>query len=573
MDHAKLQQLRANRVIAYNNMYLKAEGTRIFKSLTLTEYINQRNGGMRIIDDSKVYFEAIEPETVTTNTMSGGPCITLIAQIFLALEDLLVYNASISLPPTKSARIAYLWFFTVAAGYSWITPGSITGTKDSWNWDTKNLLSDDTAIFVWMTQVLVNTMSNFIPSYNTSLLLEQDRMNFGWTEQEHQTVIDQVKSQGNFSLWLSTWQTWYTGRQNDGNVAAGTAATDAQLRNGATTLDVTTTQDFTNATAYPKPRKWTPLKVGGVKKNFLTYGWGSVNTTCLTAGNETTIKSAATTHFLDPEDPDPDPVIAAAKSAANIAARDTEIDNLVTLNNSLTDTQKAIAEFWAGGPLTVSPPCMMIWFWKKYIEVANTPIHRMIYSGLELAINIFEGSRLTWALKRENMEARPIQEIRRRYAGQNVTNYDGTIINGNIWVPYQETNFVTPPFADFPSGHSTFSQAFANVMNAWFSPTIPTTMINMTDLYLLSPMYTGLGPLTNSLSDITVKARTSQIQTDLVPASDVHLIWSVWQDIADSAGVSRQYGGIHAVSANLGGQAVANTAFPLITSRWAISRT
>lgn len=561
MDHAKLQQLRANRVIAYNNMYLKAEGTRIFKSLTLTEYINQHNGGMRIIDDSKVYFEAIEPEIIAGTTMSGGPCITLIAQIFLALEDLLVYNASISVPPTRSSRIAYLWFFTVAAGYSWITPGSITGTKDSWNWDTKNLLSDDTAIFVWMTQVLVNTMSNFIPSYNTSLLLEQDRMNFGWTAEQHQAVIDQVKSQGNFSLWLSTWQTWYTGRQNDGNVAAGTAATDAQLPNGATTLDVTTSQDFTNATAYPNPRKWTPLKVGGVKKNFLTYGWGDVNSTCLTAGDETTIKSAANAYYLDTTD------------TTKNTARNAEIDSLVNVANSLTDTQKAIAEFWAGGPLTVSPPCMMIWFWKNYIELVNPALNVMIYSGLELAINIFEGSRLTWALKRENMEARPIQEIRRRYAGQNVTNYDGTIINGNLWVPYQETNFVTPPFADFPSGHSTFSQAFANVMNAWFSPTIPTTMINMTDLYLLSPMYTGLGTLTNSLSDITVKAGTSKIQTGLVPASDVHLTWSVWQDIADSAGVSRQYGGIHAVSANLGGQAVANTAFPLITSRWAISRT
>ena len=85
-------------------------------------------------------------------------------------------------------------------------------------------------------------------------------------------------------------------------------------------------------------------------------------------------------------------------------------------------------------------------------------------------------------------------------------------------------------------------------------------------------MYTGLGPLTNSLSDLKVKARTSKIQTGVVPASDVALTWSVWQDIADSAGVSRQYGGIHAVSADLGGKAVANAAFPLISSRWAISR-
>jgi hypothetical protein len=85
-------------------------------------------------------------------------------------------------------------------------------------------------------------------------------------------------------------------------------------------------------------------------------------------------------------------------------------------------------------------------------------------------------------------------------------------------------------------------------------------------------MYTGLGSFTVSISDIPVKARTSQIQTGVVPATDIHLTWSVWQDIADSAGVSRQYGGIHAVSAHQGGQAVANTAFLLIASRWAISR-
>jgi hypothetical protein len=561
MDYAKLQQLRANRVIAYNNLYMKAEKGKIFKSVTLTEYLNQRYGGMRIIDDSKVYFEAIDSDDDDNNDADDNtmniPCITLTSQIFTALEDLLVYNASISLPPTKSARIAYLWFFTVASGYSWVTStASITGTKDSWNWDTKNLVSDDTAIYVWITQVLVNTMSNFVPSYNTSLLLEQERMNFAWTTEQHQTVIDQVKSQGNFSLWLSTWQTWYAGRQADGNVAAAVAPTNAQLPNGATTLDVTTSQDFTNATNYPNARKWTPLLVGGVKKNFLTYGWGDVTSTCLTAGDESSIKSTASGQYL-----------------GTSAARDTEIDNLVTLTNSLTDAQKAIAEFWAGGPLTVSPPCMMVWFWKKYIELLNPSLHIMIYSGLELAINIFEGSRLTWALKRANMEARPIQEIRRRYAGQNLTKYDGTTINGNVWVPYQETNFVTPPFADFPSGHSTFSQAFANVMNAWFSPTIPTSMISMTDLYLLSPMYTGLGTLTNSLSDITVKAHTSLIQTGIVPATDLHLTWSVWQDIANSAGVSRQYGGIHAVSAHLGGQAVANTAFPLITGHWAISHT
>jgi hypothetical protein len=562
MDHTRLHQLHANRVIAYNNIQLNFEKGRIFKTVNSTEYLNRQYGGMRIINRYKVYVEDIMSMTTMEN-----PCISLITQIFTALQDLLVYNASISVPPTRSARIAYLWFFTIASAYSWVTSKtSITGTKDSWNWDTKNLLSDGTSIFVWMTQVLINTMPTFIPSYNTNTLLEQSRANFFWTAQQHQTVIDQVKLEGNFTLWLSTWQTWYTGRQADGNVAASVAATNAQLPNGATVLDVTTSQDFTNVTNYPNPRKWTPLLVGGVKKNFLTYGWGDVTSTCLTAGDESSIKTTANTHYLDITNP------------TNATARDSEIDSVVSITNSLTDTQKAIAEFWAGGPLTVSPPCMMIWFWKKYIELTNPALHVMIYSGLELAINIFEGSRLTWALKRDNMEARPIQEIRRRYAGQTLKKYDGTAINGtsingNIWVPYQESTFITPPFPDFPSGHSTFSQGFANVMNAWFSSSIPTTSINASDLNLLSPMYTGLGTLRISLSNIPVKARTSLIQTGLVPTSDVNLIWSVWQDIADSAGVSRQYGGIHAVSADLGGKAVANTAFPLITSRWAISRT
>jgi hypothetical protein len=558
MDHTTLHQLRANRVISYNNLQLRSDKGRVFKTINSAQYLNQSNGGMRIINHYKLYIEDIMSENATME----NPCISLITQIFTALDELLVYNASISVPPTRSARIAYLWFFTIASAYSWVSSrASITGTKDSWNWDTKNILSDDTNIFVWMTQILINTMPIFIPSYNTSRLLEQSRANFFWTAQQHQAVIDQVKLDANFSLWLSRWQTWYAGRQADGNVAAGTAATDAQLPNGATVIDVTTSQDFTNVTDYPNPRKWTPLRVDGAKKNFLTYGWGDVTSTCLTAGDETSIKTTANTEFLGTN-----------------PMRDSEIDNLVTLTNSLTDTQKATAEFWAGGPLTVSPPCMMIWFWKKYIELTNPALHVMIYSGLELVINIFEGSRLTWALKRDNMEARPIQEIRRRYAGQTLTKYDstainGTPINGNLWVPFQETNFVTPPFADFPSGHSTFSQGFANVMNAWFSSSIPTTSINASDLNLLSPMYTGLGTLRISLSNIPVKARTSLIQTGLVPTSDISLTWSVWQDIADSAGVSRQYGGIHAVSADLGGKAVANSAFPLITSRWAISRT
>ena len=512
-------------------------------------------GGRQIIVNGKELMPAVG-ESPTMTAPPVIPSITTVQQIFSALESLLVYIASISLPPTRSARISYLWFFTVASAYSWVTPEqAITGTKDSWNWDTKNVLSNNDDVFVWMTHVLVGVMNSFVPSYNTSELLSNEQIKFGWSSQQQTDEWNRISAAGNYSTWLSNWTTWFSSyRANDGSVAAAVAPSDSVLPNGSTRLNVSVSQDIT---AYANPRKWTPLT--GIPptptsvKNFLTYGWADITSSCLTGSDETAIKSTASAFFL-----------------GTAPARDSEIDALVILTQALTDAQKVQAEFWAGGPTTVSPPCMMVWFWKKYIEITGKSLRTTLYSGLELSVNIFESSRLAWALKREHMEARPIQEIRRAYATQTLTKYDGTTFLGELWVPFQQANFVTPPFADFPSGHSTFSQSFANVMNAWFSSSIPTDSITMTNLNLLSPMFSGT--FTNSLTAIRILAKTSKIETDVTPSADVTLSWTTWQEIADSAGVSRQYGGIHCVSAHQGGQSVANSIFPLVTSSWNISR-
>ena len=547
MDYRQRIEFLKNRALGeFNN-----NNTRLIRTPSNSgQYIQEMTGRMGIIVNNKVTLPLIpvpEPPAVVEPT----PYTTLVAQVFTALQSLLVYNASISVPPTRSARIAYLWFFTVASAYSWVTAAtSITGTKDSWNWDTKNVL-DSNDVFIWMTHTLAGIMPTFVPSYNSGTLFYNERMNYDWTEAQQTDEWARVSAAGNYTAWLSAWNIWYTSRGLDGNIDAGATPSDSVLPNGSTRLNVAVSQ---NISAYANPRKWTPLIVNGAVKNYLTYGWGDVRSTCLSASDETSIKSAAAAFFL-----------------GTSTAKDTEIDNLVALANALTDIQKVSAEFWAGGPFTVSPPCMMIWFWKKYIEITGKNIDTMIYSGLELSINIFESSRLTWNLKGQYMENRPIQEIRRRFPTQNLKKYDGTDISGNLWVPYQETNFVTPPFADFPSGHSTFSQAFAKVMSAWFGNTIPTTDITMTDLTLLSPLFAGR-TYTNKLSNIMIPEKSSLIQVGVVPSTDQTLSWATWQDMADSAGVSRQYGGIHCESAHLGGQSVANSLFSLVTSKWSITR-
>ena len=89
------------------------------------------------------------------------------------------------------------------------------------------------------------------------------------------------------------------------------------------------------------------------------------------------------------------------------------------------------------------------------------------------------------------------------------------------WVPYQMSTFVTPAFAGYVSGHSTFSRAAAEVLTA------------MTG----TPFFPG------GLGTWTVPAGSFLFEEG--PSVDVPLQWATYYDAADQAGLSRLYGGIH----------------------------
>ena len=104
-------------------------------------------------------------------------------------------------------------------------------------------------------------------------------------------------------------------------------------------------------------------------------------------------------------------------------------------------------------------------------------------------------------------------------------------MHGDTWVPYQRTNFVTPAFPGYVSGHSCFSRAAAEILAAMTgSPFFPGGMGTYT-----APANTGLG-------------------FEKGPSQTVQLQWGTYYDAADQAGLSRIWGGIHPPVDDFGGR-------------------
>ncbi|HKZ92847.1 MAG TPA: vanadium-dependent haloperoxidase, partial [Candidatus Limnocylindrales bacterium] len=98
------------------------------------------------------------------------------------------------------------------------------------------------------------------------------------------------------------------------------------------------------------------------------------------------------------------------------------------------------------------------------------------------------------------------------------------------WVPYQLATFVTPAFAGYVSGHSTFSRAAAEVLTA----------------------LTGSPILPGGLASWIIPAGGLRVEQG--PSEDVELQWATYYDAADQAGISRLYGGIHIPADDFGGR-------------------
>jgi hypothetical protein len=456
-----------------------------------------------------------------------------------ALGDLLKYAAAKNFGPTRGSRFMYIWAFSVVCAWNWIrNDGRIIGDHDEWNWTNNKsaqTLNDRDSI-LWMCTVIDYIMPFFITDGTYRSIYNCPH-----------NLINSIKTTGDWNGWKVVWDSWFAFRQNDGYTTASTTQpTDSANWENTIIVDGITVNDIST---FPEPLEWTRLTVQGKKQNYLTHTWDTVLSTCLTEADEAAIEATV--------------------SPKTGADRDSEIVDVKNITAALTDEQKIIAEFWAGGPGTVSPPLMFIWLWKEYIQsITSISCPNIIYSLLDLAIHLFEGGRITWRLKAAHMESRPIQEIRRVYNGQNIQSWNG-VIDGAQWIPYQAANFITPPFADFPSGHSHFSKAFALTMNKWFGAgNFTKNSVFYDGLTLISPLFRDNSVRT--FGDFNILNGMSEIQPGIVPTNELTLSYNNWDDIANAAGLSRLYGGIHCITAHTSSQSVAISVDAKINTAWNI---
>jgi hypothetical protein len=96
------------------------------------------------------------------------------------------------------------------------------------------------------------------------------------------------------------------------------------------------------------------------------------------------------------------------------------------------------------------------------------------------------------------------------------------ILAENFW-PYQAKTFVTPPFAGYISGHSTYSRAAAEVLTS----------------------ITGDAFFPGGMGQFPIAANSGFLRLEQGPSVDVTLQWATYRDASDQTSLSRIWGSIH----------------------------
>ena len=223
-----------------------------------------------------------------------------------------------------------------------------------------------------------------------------------------------------------------------------------------------------------EPQDWVPTNLIQLQQAPLLPGWGRNRPLALPDGGAC---------------PLPAPPAYSEDPASAFYA---EAQEVYETSKALTDEEKLIARFWSDDPmLSPTPPGHWVAILFQIAARDGLPVERQVDALVRLGIAVSDGFIVNWRDKYRYDLLRPITYIRR------------------VIDPKWEPLLNTPPFPEFPSGHSTQSGAVAEVLTEIFGTPFAFTDATHAD--------------------------------DGLPARDFPDFWTA----ANEAGISRLYGGIH----------------------------
>jgi hypothetical protein len=282
------------------------------------------------------------------------------------------------------------------------------------------------------------------------------------------------------------------------------------------------------------PFRWQPLRVpdgngGAVVQRFTTPHWRNVTPFALSSASQ-----------FEPPGPE----------RLSLARLDEEVTEALLQSAALTDVQKVRAEYWADGPATETPPGHWCYLAQA---VSRARVHSLDDDAelfFALANGLLDASIAAWNAKRKYDYVRPVTAVRTRRAGRLVLAWGGPykgarLIRGESYAPYQVPTFLTPPFPEYVSGHSTFSAASGRVLR----------------------LATGADTFG---ARVTIRPGSSRIEPGATPLIPHVLIWATFSAAVDEAGRSRRQGGIHFLDGDYDGRRLGDA---VGASAWAKAQT
>ena len=112
-------------------------------------------------------------------------------------------------------------------------------------------------------------------------------------------------------------------------------------------------------------------------------------------------------------------------------------------------------------------------------------------------------------------------------------------IAADTWMPYQLKGFVTPPFAGYVSGHSTYSRTGAEVLT----------------------LFTGSEYFPGGIFEYDIPMG-SGLDFEYGPMEALKLQFATYFDASDQASISRIYGGIHPPADDFPGRRIGHVVGP-----------